>query len=177
MRLFIATDLPEPVRNRFARLRSDIPGTRWVAPEQLHLTLAFLGEVDASGCEQLQAELAKIEADSFTLHFGRTGCFPHPRNPRVLWIGLRPEPSLLRLAQLVREAVLLRGIPQEEHPFTPHITLARCRQSAVKEVGSFLARQTGLEGEAVMVREFILFQSVLTVKSALHTPLKRFPLQ
>lgn len=177
MRLFIAIDLPEPVRNRLADLRADIPGARWVTPEQLHLTLAFLGEVDESSSEQLQAELAKIRSGAFILRFGRAGCFPHPRNPRILWVGLQPEPRLLQLAQLVRETALSCGIPQEERPFAPHITLARCRQPAVKEVGGFLARQTGLEGERVMVREFILFQSVLTAKSALHTPLKRFPLK
>lgn len=176
MRLFIAIDLPEAVKSRLDSLRADIPGARWVPPEQLHLTLAFLGEVDAAGCETLSAELAKIKAEGFTLHFSRLGCFPHPRSPRILWLGLQPELRLLQLARLVRAAVLSCGISQEERPFAPHITLARCRQPAVQEAGSFLARRTGLEGEAVVVREFILFQSVLTSKSARHNPLQRYPL-
>lgn len=177
MRIFIAIDLPGSVRERLRKPGVEIPGARWVPLEQLHLTLAFLGELSDADCRQVAARLAEIRSPSFPLRFARHGCFPHPRNPRVLWIGLQPEPLLAVLAGQVRQAVLDSGIPQEDRPFTPHITLARCRQPVAGEVGRFLAGKTGVEDEVVTVREFILYQSILGSGSALHLPLQRFPLE
>jgi 2'-5' RNA ligase len=154
----------------------DIPGARWVPLEQIHLTLAFLGEVDDDTLKLLTMALSEIQAPGFGLRFDGTGCFPDRRRPRVLWVGLEPEPLLSNLASLVRRAVLACGIPQEERPFSAHITLARLRFPASREAASFLDRPGSIEIPPVSVREFILFQSRLTPKGALHTPLKRFPL-
>ncbi len=176
MRLFIAIDLPEEPSKKLAGLRAEIPGVSWVPPEQLHLTLSFLGEVAVGICAQLTAELVKIGAPGFDLHFTATGCFPDRRQPRVLWAGLAAAPRLIALAQQINNAVTICGISQEVRPFSPHITLARCRQPAGKEVGAFLDQQRRLKLPPFRVREFILFQSLLTAKGAIHTPLGQFPL-
>lgn len=176
MRLFIAIELPDEVKRLLDRLRSDIPGARWVPAEQLHLTLAFLGEVDEESMKRLTGELAGIQAPGFDLRFSGTGCFPDRRRPRVLWVGLQPEPLLSSLASLVRKAVLSCDIPQEERPFSAHVTLARLRFPAAREVGAFLDHPQQHELPRVSVREFILFQSSLTPKGAIHTPVKVFPL-
>lgn len=176
MRLFIAIELPDEVKRLLGRLRSDIPGARWVPLEQLHLTLAFLGEVDEATMKRLRGELAAIQAPGFDLRFGGTGCFPDRRRPRVIWVGLEPEPLLSSLASLVKRAVLSCDIPQEERPFSAHITLARLGFPAAREVGAFLDQPQKQELPPVSVREFLLFQSSLTPKGAIHTPIASFPL-
>ncbi len=176
MRLFIAIELPDEVKKLLSRMRSDVPGARWVPVEQLHLTLSFLGEVDDVTVKQLTGELAAIHAPGFDLRFSGTGCFPGRSRPRVLWVGLDPEPLLSNLASLVRKALLTCGIPQEERPFSAHITLARLKFPASREVAAFLDQPQRQELPTVAVREFILFQSRLTPQGAIHTPLKSFPL-
>jgi 2'-5' RNA ligase len=175
MRLFIAVELPDEVKRVLGRIRADIPSARWVPEEQIHLTLAFLGEVDDAALQQLTEQLTAIKTPFFELRFSGTGCFPDRRRPRVLWVGLEPEPLLGVLASKVHEAVLSSGIPQEARPFSPHITLARLKIPATREVGAFLD-QPMKQLPSVAVQEFILFQSRLTPAGAIHTPVKIFPL-
>ncbi len=176
MRLFIAIELPGEVKRKLAGLRTEIPGARWVPLEQLHLTLSFLGEVDDEMRELLTEELHEIVTPGFDLHFSGTGCFPNSRHPRVLWVGLAAEQLLTKLAELVRKAVISCDIPQEERPFSPHITLARFREPAGREVAAFLEKHQRLELPTVKVREFVLFQSRLTPQGAIHIPVRQFPL-
>ena len=176
MRLFIAIELPDEIKRLLGRMRTEIPGSRWVPMEQIHLTLAFLGEVDDATLKLLTAELASIQAPGFRLCFSATGCFPDRRRPRVLWVGLEPEPLLNNLASLVRKAVLACNIPQEERPFSPHITLARLKFPATREVAPFLDQPQKDGLPPIGVREFILFQSRLTPRGAVHTAINVFPL-
>ena len=174
MRLFIAIELPGDVKKTLARLRADIPGARWVPVEQLHLTLSFLGEVDNATTKLLVDKLAQIKASEFNIRFAEAGCFPNQRQPRVLWVGLKPEPLLNNLASMVRNVALSCNIPQEERPFSPHITLARIRQQVKQPITAFFDLYQKQELPSIPVREFILFQSQLTPQGALHTPLKSF---
>jgi 2'-5' RNA ligase len=176
MRLFIAIELPEEAKKELARLRMDIPGARWVPSDQIHLTLSFLGEVDEAALERLTGQLARITLPEIEIHFSGTGCFPDRRRPRVLWIGLEPNPRLNSLATRVREAVLACGIPQEERPFSPHITLARIKLPSPGMCDAFLDRDRRPRLPALRVREFTLFQSRLTPQGAEHIPLRSFPL-
>ncbi|MGD0586172.1 MAG: RNA 2',3'-cyclic phosphodiesterase [Oryzomonas sp.] len=176
MRLFIAIELPDEIKRLLEGMRTDIPGSRWVPLEQIHLTLAFLGEVDDATIGLLTGALATIKAPGFNLYFSAPGCFPDRRRSRVLWVGLEPEPLLNSLASLVREAVLACNISQEERPFSPHITLARLKFPAQREVGVFLDQPRKRVLPPVSVREFSLFQSLLTSRGAVHTAVKTFAL-
>jgi 2'-5' RNA ligase len=176
MRLFIAIELPVDIKRELGRLWTDSCGARRVPAEQIHLTLAFLGEVDEAALERLTGELARIRVPEFRLGFSVTGCFPDRRRPRVLWVGLVPHPRLMQLAAGVRQAVLACGIPQEERPFSPHITLARLKQAPSRECDAFLGRHPGQDLPPFPVRGFTLFQSRLTPQGALHLPVRNFPL-
>ena len=176
MRLFVAIELPDDAKQIIGRLRADIPGSRWVPVAHLHVTLSFLGEVDDVTLKQLTEELAAIRAPEFVIRFSGTGCFPNRHRPRILWVGLEPEPLLIGLASLVRNVVLACNIPQEERPFSPHITLARLRLPASREAGEFLDQPRQTDIPPIIVSEFILFQSRLTPQGAIHTPIRRFPL-
>lgn len=176
MRLFIAIEIPDDLKKMIGRLKADIPGARWVPAEQIHLTLAFLGEVEVAGVMLLDKELGRIQLPAFSLCFSGTGCFPGRHRPRVLWIGVEPNQHLQTLAAVVREAVLACCIPQEERPFSPHITLARLKLPPSREFDSFLDQHQKQKLPPFMVREFTLFQSRLTPQGAVHIPIKNYPL-
>jgi 2'-5' RNA ligase len=176
MRLFIAIELPDDIKLALGRLRMEIPGARWVPEEQMHLTLAFLGEVEETTAEQLTGKLASIQLTGFELRFSRTGCFPNRQRPRVLWVGLEPEQRLIDLVVKIRAAVLSCGLFQEEHPYSPHITMARFKQLPSREFVAFLDQHKKLKSPPFSVREFTLFQSRLTPHGAVHIPIKIFPL-
>jgi len=175
-RLFIAVELPDSVKHSLSRLRTPITGAKWVPVEQLHLTLAFLGEVDETATGLLLAALSAVKVPEFTLRFSEAGCFPNRSRPRMLWVGLKQNPHLNSLAAQVRSAVLECGIPQEERPFSPHITLARLKQPAGHEVAHFLNQPHPPASSKFAVREFILYQSRLTTAGTVHSPLKAFSL-
>jgi len=177
MRSFIAIELPNQIKSVLARMRGDIPGARWVPAEQIHLTLAFLGEVEEPVMELLMEKLVCIRLPGFELAFSGPGCFPNRHRPRVLWIGVQPEPGLNALAAAVHDVVLACGIPQEQRPFSPHITLARLKlPAASRGTDAFLDHCQKEKLPPLSVGEFTLFQSRLTPQGAQHIPLKVFPL-
>lgn len=176
MRLFIAIELPENVKRLLSKLRIEMPGARWLPLEQLHLTLSFLGEVDEETAKKLIRELSAIQAPGFDLKLFSLGCFPNRRQTRVLWAGLEPEPLLLNLASLVQKAAFSCNIPQEERPFSAHITLARLKSPVAREVAVFLDQPLREKISPFSVKDFILFQSHLTSSGAVHSPLKTFRL-
>lgn len=176
MRLFIAIELPSEIKRELGKLRTAIPGVRWVPPEQIHLTLAFLGDVDEETTGRLTAQLAVIRENTFKLSCGNIGCFPDRRRPRVIWIGVKPEPGLQKLAAAVQQSALYAGILMEERPFSPHLTLARLKLPATAELGAFLDLMSRKTFEPFSVREFTLFQSRLTSQGAVHIPVRCYPL-
>lgn len=176
MRLFIAIELPDELKQELERLKTDIPGARWVPAVQIHLTLAFLSEVDEATVAKLTDLLAQLQADPFELSPGGIGCFPDRVRPRVVWLGVKPVPKLLRLAQAVHHAALTAGIILEERPFSPHLTIARLKLPAARQLGAFLDRHSALTLKSFTVRGFTLFQSRLSAQGAVHSQIRSFPL-
>lgn len=174
MRLFIAIELPDEVKRQLAGMRRDIAGVRWVVPEQLHLTMLFLGDQTEETVQQLNAVLSGIRVEPFELEISRTGCFPNARFPRVLWVGFMPQPELTRLAERIRAAVESCGIVLEKRSFSPHITLARVKQPGAGAVTGFLSQTICSKSPPIYVSQFVLFQSCLTQQGAIHKPIRRF---
>ena len=129
MRIFIAIDIDGTIRQRIARfmdgVRGFAPEARWVRPEALHVTLKFIGEKPADVVEQIKLVLASVPSEKIELNFRGYGFFPSPKAARVFWVGVENGPQLSVLAKAVDEATKTLGIPQEEHSFSPHLTLAR----------------------------------------------------
>ena len=178
MRLFIAIELPAELKQALGKLRRALPGARWVAAAQLHLTLAFLGEVEETSVGELTKELARMHLPSFTLTLTGIDSFPDPQHPRprVLWVGLAPQPRLTKLVAAVQGALRAGGLLVEERPFSAHITLARLSIPAAREVKAFLDQPLPLSLPLLAVHEFILFESRLTQQGVEHRPLTSFPL-
>jgi 2'-5' RNA ligase len=136
MRLFVAINFPAELRQNLWRaaepLRQAGFPVRWVGPEELHLTLKFLGEVAAEREPELIAGLqAAVQgAKPFTLPVGGFGAFPSPSRPRVLWAGCEPLPALEWLQHRVEQEMEQLGFPLEGRAFHPHLTLGRARRDA-----------------------------------------------
>ena len=176
-RLFIAIEVADEVKAAVAGLPLDLPGGRRVPKDQLHLTLAFLGEQEEALIDRLKEELAQVREETFPLRFSGIGAFPRGSRPRVLWARIEPELRLDRLQRRVREAVLRCHVDLENRPFTPHVTLARIRQHHENSTAGRRNDPLLLSLPVLTVREFVLFQSRLTTNGAIHTVLARFPLR
>lgn len=185
MRLFVGLAVPEEVRqevrDRLDAVRAKLPPARWVDPAGIHLTLVFLGEVDAARLPDLERELAQAAAARpvFEMAFAGGGTFPPRRPARVAWIGVEAGPALAGLQGSVAAAceAALPGWRREERPYNPHVTLARCPENWPRGAAeTFAAAFAGSLGGAFPVAEVILFQSRLGRGGARYEAVGRFPL-
>ena len=177
MRLFIAVNLPGEMRKKIwdsaAPLREQGDAIRWVAPEGMHLTLKFLGEIPVDRAESvgLSLEAAVIGVHQFCLPLGGFGAFPNSRRPKVIWVGCESPSNLQLLYRQVEDQMGADGFPNETRAFHPHLTLGRLRRNADS---SQLRRLAGLleqldVADEVSVRSVELMQSELTRAGANYT--------
>jgi 2'-5' RNA ligase len=195
MRLFIALDIDEEIRQRIRTFLEGVkgfaPDARWVRPESLHVTLKFIGEQPEGSLDALERALAQVSSSPLELSFRGYGFFPIPKSARVFWIGIQSGPQLSALAGAIDNATATLDIPKEDRAFSPHLTLARRgggsgsprRQKGDSPNNTFqrlsekLAAITSHEFGTMTAREFFLYQSHLSRDGARYTKLKRFPLR
>ena len=177
-RLFVAIALPPAIRNALLSLSTPLPGVTWTRPEQLYLTLRFLGEVPDGKLESISSHLAKVRVEPFVLPVEGVGAFPVKSPPRTLWAGVgRGHPHLHQLRQRVDDALLAAGLlGLDVRTFHPHVTLARCTEQAAREVARWLRRQPDFEAPPFRVDAFDLVASELKATGAVHHLVQRFPL-
>jgi 2'-5' RNA ligase len=156
-------------------LREALPRARWVRPEGFHLTLAFLGEVEAGLVPAIaRAMREKLgEEVGFRAHFAGLGCFPNSGPVRVVWAGLEPAARFERLAELVQDALRAVGVAFDDKPFRSHVTLARCDPPWQPHLRARLAELAGgfgerLAGVSMACDRVTLFSSVLGKGGATH---------
>jgi 2'-5' RNA ligase len=182
LRAFIALPLSEETQRFAAGLRDELQGQfpetrlRWVRPENLHLTLRFLGQLDLDRIPILAQHLKTEVANSASFSFRLTHpvVFPSPSRPRVIALGLEPPEPLERLAQAVERAVCATGLPNEARAFRPHITLARFPR---KTRLTNLAGELEVEEITEQASEVVLFRSVLTSTGPVYSVLEKFDLR
>lgn len=178
MRLFVAVDLPNAVKDQLEALRTPVPGARWVSRDQMHLTLFFVGETERVSA--VKAALQPVHAAPFDLLLSGVGRFPagSRRPPRVLWAGFAPQPALLALQAQVAAALTALGFPPDDRPYTPHLTLARVKaEQPLPAAERFLAAHADFRAGPVRVEAFTLYASDLTPQGARYTPQARYPLR
>jgi 2'-5' RNA ligase len=189
VRVFVALDIPQAVRDSLGQLRQRFekltPGARWVRLEGAHVTLKFIGEVSAAQVAQIRAELEKIPTRApFELIFRGLGFFPNERHPRVFWAGIEGGADLAALAAAIETRLAPLGIPPESREFRPHLTLARFEPSAelgaLRAAANEFAAGTDATGASagefgrVIAGEFHLYQSVLKPSGAEYTRLATY---
>lgn len=181
MRLFVAIELPErlkiAVEDLCARTRPTLPKARWVRPANLHLTLAFLGELEEARLRGLGDALTEASGAGapFRLQLRGSGCFPPSGKARVAWIGFRDSPEVVALQGALASALQARvGFEPERRPYRPHLTVCRCSppwpSSAARTWSQAL---DGSLGEAFPVDSISLIQSRLKPTGPSHSTLHR----
>ena len=180
MRLFVAMDIPEDVRNSLAALVSNLRfvcrNARWVRIEGLHLTLKFIGETSSEKAAEIETALASLPSRApISMNFRGLGFFPNGRRPRVLWAGIEAGTELAALAAAVETSLHPLGIAREERAFSPHLTLARFdTPRGLDALHAAIAKTGGLEFGVTTAKEFHLYQSVLKPGGAEYTRLATF---
>jgi 2'-5' RNA ligase len=180
MRLFVALEIPRGVRDNLATLIKDLRTSdskpRWVRPENLHLTLKFIGEVPASKVDDIRGALSGVRSDQpVELNFQGLGFFPNEKHPRVLWANMDASRNLKSLAADVDRVLHALGFPCEKRPFTPHLTLARFSSPGIPEKLSTAIRQNVTrEFGSLRTNEFHLIESKLKPSGAEYTRLASF---
>jgi RNA 2',3'-cyclic 3'-phosphodiesterase len=180
MRLFVALDIPDAVRDALARaikqLRKLSSSARWVRIEGAHITLKFIGETPPEQAERIRSALKKARvAGPIDLHFAGLGFFPNPRRPRVLWTGVTAGDALRELAASIETQLEPLGIAREARDFSPHITLARFNSPRGLDALHFAVQELGVpEFGRATAREFHLYQSVLKQGGAEYTRLASY---
>ena len=191
MRLFVALDIDQEIRQRIAefrdRVRTYAPDVRWVGPETFHVTLQFLGET--TRLEEIRVALRQVRGASVALSFRGTGFFPNPKSPRVFWVGIESDERLQGLANNIGAALKPLGFPRESGPFTPHLTLARAGSgrprpvrgeqaaSGLRVAGVKLQELAPADFGTMTAREFCLYESKLSPAGAKYTALNRYLLE
>jgi 2'-5' RNA ligase len=181
LRAFFAIALDPSARRaasalvRALRDRSGGEQVRWVREENLHVTLRFLGNVEADRIGTLLARVGEQTAPlaPFEIRFGAVHAFPSPRKPRVVAVELLPETSLQTLASAVERGVVAAGLPAEERAFRAHLTLGRVRPR--KKAPDVTGPDT-VDADPVSVTEVVLLESELHSSGAKYTPLGSAPL-
>jgi 2'-5' RNA ligase len=170
IRLFIAIDIPDSVKEQIANICYGIPRARWVPMDQLHLTVRFIGEAEEAVFEDLRLELEHVNADSFELTLKGVGFFPPRRDPSVLWVGVEENDLLVQLANRIDPVLRQVGIEPEKRKFHPHITIARFKDpQPAAQVMPFIMQQALFAAPSIPVKEYHLYSSKLTGNGAIHT--------
>ncbi len=176
-RLFLAIDLPERIIDDISDTYQAIPGARWMGEQQLHITLRFYGDVPPDRENALVNALRAVTFPPFSLRLKGVGHFPPRREARLLWVGIAPEPLLLKLHSLVENASVKAGCEREGRRFSPHITVARLGSSAPDRVAQYLTVNNLFATEPFEVNGFHLYSSRLGKAGAHYTREASFSLE
>ncbi|HLK17397.1 MAG TPA: RNA 2',3'-cyclic phosphodiesterase [Bryobacteraceae bacterium] len=186
MRLFVALQVPDSVRNNYAKLIEDLrrldavaapKKPKWVRPENLHVTLKFIGHTDPAKLDAIRVVLAKVRSpEEVCLHFRSIVFFPSAKRPRVIWGGTEASENLAPLAQAVDKQIATLGFPAEQRAFTPHLTLARLDPPGIApELRTAIETQAECDFGELHSSEFHLIESKLKPSGAEYTTLQSFP--
>ena len=180
MRLFVALEISSTVREHLAELvnslRAVSPQTRWVRPENLHVTLKFIGEIAETKLAAICTALAQVCSERpVTLDFRGLGFFPDEKHPRVFWAGIETSPNLKTLAAEIEKAAEALGIPREQRPFSPHLTLARFEPPRLPDqLRVAVQANAGREFGSLLTNQFHLIESNLKPSGAEYTTVESF---
>ena len=188
IRAFVAVPLPDALHQNLDMLVSEfknagVSGVRWVPLNNIHLTLKFLGEITDLQRKNLTERLAASvqQFSPIDISIGGIGAFPNPRRARVVWVGVQAPAQLARLQQTVEKEAAGVGIPPEERPFSPHLTIARVTknvsQSELERLAAALSKLGKFEIGRFTADHINLYRSELRPQGAVYTRLAQFGFQ
>lgn len=191
MRLFVALDIGSDIRQRIAAFRNQLrplaPDVRWVGPETFHITLQFLGETKK--LDEIRHALQSVNGEPIALAFRGAGFFPHPKGPRVFWIGIESDSHLQALVSAVAQALTPLGFERDAGTFTPHLTLARSGSGrprpvpgerpalGLQRVRDELGKSPPPDFGTMTAHQFVLYESHLSSAGPRYEKLAAFSLR
>lgn len=185
-RMFCAFELPEDLRTRIhdhaRRVREAVPeaAASWSRPENIHLTMKFFGNVDQAQVPVISTAATRVvqEFSPIEIEAGKTGVFPRPSRPQVLWIGVDDSSgALAKLQQHLEDELAREGFPKENRAFRPHLTIARIRKPQNAERLAQIHLDLPFSAVAVRFDELILFRSEPGPKGSKYTAISRHGLE
>ena len=178
MRVFIAAELPNEIRKTLGDIQRELRpltnNARWVAPDSIHITLKFVGEVQEKRVEDIDGALAGLTWKPFTVTVRGVGFFPGTRSPRVFWAGME-APTMPGLAEHLDARMERVGFEKEKRAFRPHITLARARNTRIdSSLITSAAQYEEHDFGSFTVDRVFLFKSTLKPSGAIYEKLKEY---
>lgn len=177
LRLFIALDLPDSVIEDLIPLFHGLPDARWSHPNQLHITLKFIGEVSRERAESIQEELESIRIPPFEVSLMGVGSYRKARMDPVLWAGVEEVEGLYILQKTIDRTLSHIQVPVEKRPFHPHITLARMKRFHHERMEHYMNLYSAYHSENFRVQSFQLYSSQLRKEGPLHTVMESYALK
>jgi RNA 2',3'-cyclic 3'-phosphodiesterase len=177
IRTFICIEIPQSIKERIHTLQELLrqidAQISWTKPSNIHLTLKFLGGVEAARIERVKKALERAASGigPLEVEVSGSGCFPSARSPRVLWVGFsNVHERLQQLYSNIEDELARGGFEREKRKFSPHLTIGRIRtpHNAARVAESLIA--TGFESETFMATEVILMRSDLKPTGSIYTP-------
>ena len=173
-RLFTALEIPFEIGQSLALLRGGLPGARWVAPENYHLTLRFIGDIDDTLAEEIADLLDKVERPAFDLQIDGLDSFGGNK-PRAVVAAVPAVTQLVEL-QADHERIMQRIGLQPERKYKPHVTLARLRDTSSRQVAEFLSTGQPFRSSSFPVSRFVLYSSRASVGGGPYVIEAEYPL-
>lgn len=169
IRVFVALPVPDMIRYALSTLQCGLPGARWIAPENFHITLRFIGEVDEGQAEDIHDNLSRIDAPGVDITLDRISWFGSKRKPSILIAQAQKNDALMHLQRKVESAVARSGLSADGRKFHPHVTLARLKTTSPADVQHYVKEQPLPGPLTFQLHRFALFSSVLTHSGSLYT--------
>lgn len=174
-RLFTALEVPRQAAMSLSLLRGGIPGARWIDVENYHITLRFIGDVDGRTADELVNRLDRIDRPEFTLSLSGIGAFGS-KKPHSLWAGVTPAPEMFALQGEIERICQRIGLPPDPRKFTPHVTLARLKNSRLDDVAHYLSGRGDFHTMPFTATRFVLLSSRESVGGGPYLTEEIFPL-
>jgi 2'-5' RNA ligase len=174
-RLFTGVEIPSDIGQALGMLRGGLPGARWITPDNYHLTLRFIGDVDDLIAQEVALMLGRVRRGGFELHLEGLTSFGG-RRPRAVVATVAPAQALLEV-QAEHERLMQRiGLEPEGRKYTPHVTLARLRDSSSLDVADYLSARGYFRTAPFPVSRFVLFSSRNSVGGGPYVVEASYPL-
>ncbi len=174
-RLFTGLEIPPSVAQSLAMMRGGLPGARWIDPENYHLTLRFIGDIDDALARDIAGLLGRAQRTPFELRLDGLSSFGG-RKPRAV-VAAIPQVSPLMELQAEHERLLQRlGLEPEGRKYTPHVTLARLRDSSSRQVADYLTERGHYRSPTFQVSRFVLFSSRASIGGGPYIVEAAYPL-
>ena len=157
-RLFTGLEIPENIRQHLSLLKTGLLGSRWISPENYHITLRFVGDIENRLANELADSLENVDFETFPLRVTGLGSFGGNK-PRSIWAQIEADDELFSLQRHHEHIARQTGLPPETRNFIPHITLARLKGTSSLDVAKFIENFGDYTSEWFNVESFVLFSS------------------